>query len=474
MLPFDRNFAGGVASRPSIVSVLRQSVRNDPFDLCFERSSEVLGGRAAVAADRPGPWQIVKRFVGVFWLALQALREPRTYARPIQRKIFIVATSDNQVHAVQPVVDRLGAAAVAGDRAFGEWIRRRASLYALPFLPVLILRCLRATAYQRATLPASFSNYWLSYGLFLAACVMLRDRPSLVVLSSDHTTLPRTMAFAARFLGIPTAFIPHAGVTKGLPPLCFDAAFLDGLHAAQQYARAGPSNTVVFLAGVPRLDAILQRPPRESRRLAVCPALRDDAASVLELLSQAITVLPAGAVTIRPHPKEPAKQRYVQAALALGCVYSDAQKEPAGNVLQTVDIVVCGDSHLIAEARVARRWVVFFAPRGATGDQYGYIADGLPHAICRNGDDLLAFLSNAATKSRPPADGLDVYMATLGTLWEGRSTELIATTLLDLSNGRSQPGSIAWEPLGSAPAGSVFLPPRNPDGRRSADTGNAR
>ena len=189
------------------------------------------------------------------------------------------ATSKNQMHAVEPLVERLGDAAVRGDALSGKRMRYRAALYALPFLPVLIARCLWATAYQRATLRTSFANYWQSYGLFVASCLALRERPGLILLTNDHSALQRPIAFAARFMGVPTAFIPHAGVMKGLPPLCFNFAFLDGLHAVRQYARYGASNTTVLLAGTPRLDAVMQRRRAEGQRLGRCPALRDDAGS---------------------------------------------------------------------------------------------------------------------------------------------------------------------------------------------------
>jgi hypothetical protein len=440
-----------------IAKMLWQCVRNDPFDLCFEQSSEMLGKRVGDAALRLGPRQIAGRLLNVFRLALQALHARGAVEQPLRGKILVLGTSANQFHSVEPVIECLGAVAILGDAAFRQRMRHLAALYTLPFLPLMVLRCLNATAYQRSTLPASFADYWMSYGLFLAACRMLRAAPRLVLATSDHAAMQRTITFAARFMGIPTAFLPHAGVTKGLPPLSFDAAFLDGLYAARRYADCGRSKTAIFLAGVPRLDAVMQRPRRGRRRLGLCPGLCDDAALVIELVSRAVEALPAAAVTVRPHPREPAKERYIEMARALGCIYSDAQQEPAGTFLQTVDIVVCGDSNLIIEAKVAGRWVVIFAPPQARIiDQYGYIEDGLPHVICRDAADLLDFL--ATTNGRPPIDGLDRYMATIETLWEGRSAELVATTLLDLAAGRAHPGTLAWQPIASATT-DIWLPP---------------
>lgn len=442
--------------------MLAQALGSDPFDLCFEQSSEMLGQRVAVAAPRPGIRQRIGRLWSIPMLALSVLKgDTGRSSEPVRDRLFFVASSDNHVHAIRPVLERLGEGAVLGESRFNERLQQRGALWALPFVPVLTWRCLRASAQQRSTLAASLHTYWLAYGLFVAAArEFAKAPPSLVVLGSDHAFLPRVVGAAARFCGVPTAFIPHDGVTRGLPPLEFDYAFLDGVHMARAYRQCGPSTTSVLLAGVPRLDPVIQHRRAPGRRLALCPALRDDATAVLELLEEAVRVLSPDAVSIRPHPREPMRERYVAAARNFGCRFSDARVESAGDFLKWADIVVCGDSNLLAEARVARRWVVFFDPNNQSGDQYGYIADGLPHACCRNGAELLAFLSNDVTRSVPSDLSINALMATIGTCWEGRSGELVSLTLSDLAAGRSFDATVAWRTLEDAQAGRVFAPPR--------------
>ena len=152
---------------------------------------------------------------------------------------------------------------------------------------------------------------------------------ALIFLTSDHSALQRPIAFAARFMGVPTAFIPHAGVTKGLPPLCFNFAFLDGLHAARQYARYGASNTTVLLAGTPRLDAVMQRRRAEGRRLGICPGLRE-----MPIGLDALVGGRRRAVRRGDH-NSAASTRAGEGTLCsggarLGCVYSDANENPPG------------------------------------------------------------------------------------------------------------------------------------------------
>src|SRR5262245_29413635 len=272
------------------LALVRQCLRNDPFAVCWECSSARLNKSKPNEAV-PTLRNIVGRLADVFVLALRSLWDPTDWSKSIEARIFFLVKTANQAHAVQPIIDRLGETAVKSDAALLKWMSQRAARYALPFLPVLIFRTLLASKYQRSTLARHFVDYWLSYGLFIAAWVALRKRPHVIVLTNDHAPLPRAVALAAKFLRIPTAFVPHAGVMEGLPPLQFDVAFLDGLRSAQKYSEFGSSNTTVLLAGNCRLDSILRRPRSTRGRIAVCPAFGDDPDDVLQLLSALTRVL---------------------------------------------------------------------------------------------------------------------------------------------------------------------------------------
>lgn len=442
---------------PSRWAILRQCVRNDPFDLCYEDSSPVLRQRDGLAVMPRGIVAFLHRFAGVVVGAWRGAVS-RAPARPDwSGKVLFLATSANHKHALKPVADELGVDGASIDDATVRFLRLRAALYALPFLPVLLYRCIRARPYQRETLAVSFAHYWTSYGAFLACCEILARRPALLVLSSDHASLARAAMAAARTLGIPTAFIPHAGVTKGLPALAFDYAFLDGLYAAERYAERGRSSAIQYLAGTPRLDPVVRAPRVYERRVGMTVSLGADTSACIDLMAEMAQALPAGAVIVRPHPREPDRVRYVEAAARLGCVYSDARTEPIGEFLSRADIVICGDSNIILEAKVAGSWVVFFDPRPTCFDQYGYLADGLPNARCRTTAEVANFVLSPLTQEPPPAEGLDRFMATIGTPWLGKASVLVAQTLLGLANIDRASSRPAWRARPGSPG--IFLPP---------------
>ena len=53
-------------------------------------------------------------------------------------------------------------------------------------------------------------------------------RPNVIVLANDHSPFARAITSIARDLKVRTAYIPHAPVGNGFPPLAMDYAFLDG------------------------------------------------------------------------------------------------------------------------------------------------------------------------------------------------------------------------------------------------------
>lgn len=457
-MSFDRMGFRAWTDWSEFLRTLRQCVRNDPFELCWECSSEVMGRSRAPATRSSVLRGICGGVFHVLRLAFKARGKAEPWERQIAGKIFFFVKTDNQAHAVQPIVELLGREAVKSDSAFLDRVLRRAALLSLPFLPVLVVRCLAASAYQRRTLPRCVSDYWLSYGFFLAACLLLQNRPAVLVVSNDHTTLPRTMTRAASFKGVPTAFVPHAGVIEGLPPLCFDIAFLDGLATARKYGGFGPSRTKIYLAGNCRLDHVLREPVSGKGAILFCPGFEEDEAATLHVVEAVVSVFPPERVVIRPHPREPARQKYLDATQDFGCQFSDARWERAEVALSGTDIVVSGDSNMILEAKLARRWVAVFAPFRKPSDRYGYIAEGVPNAVCRDCTELIQFLQTAQAADPPIWADARKYMSTAGTRWEGRSAELIATSLRQLARADGDPATASWEAIEESIQQPVFVP----------------
>src|SRR5690348_13928177 len=115
------------AHAPGILRTLWQCIRNDPFDLCFEDASEALGRRVGDAPPL-GSRQVVGRFISFFMLAFRAVLEPKAVELPIEGKILVLATSANQLHAVESVMKYLGAVVVHADATFRERMNRWGAL----------------------------------------------------------------------------------------------------------------------------------------------------------------------------------------------------------------------------------------------------------------------------------------------------------------------------------------------------------
>lgn len=389
--------------------------------------------------------------------ALQSLCYRRDL-RCLDERIFFLATTANHLHAVQPIINRLGANAVQNDSSMLTWINQRAALYCLPYLPLVLFRCITASSYQRSTITTGFFEYWLTYGQFLAACVLFSHRPRLVVLSNDHRPLPRSMALAARTLGIPTVFIPHAGVMEGLPPLAFDYAFLDGHHACSKYLSFGPSTTIVFLGGNCKLDPLLQGVEKQQASILVSPSFGDNCDMIARLL---VALKEAGLshlVTIRPHPRDENNEFYAAFARQHDFYYSDAARISSESDLRRAEFVICGDSNIILEARFAGCRVIVFIAGQQLLDRYGYVADGLPDFITDDVADIIHYFMSRFDLDHEPNAQLVNFIGTLGTHWHGHSCELIADTLLYLKTTGTVNESI-WIPLEQQfPGNKVYSP----------------
>src|SRR5690606_16705276 len=132
----------------------------------------------------------------------------------------------------------------------------RAYLAGFPFIGQVLRSRRRAQGYRRIGYDHHLDRYLLTYGYFRASLEVLgRLGPKLLLLSNDHNMETRTLEHAASRLGIRTAYVQHASVAHGFPPLAFNLAFLDGLDAARKYDQPGYARSQVFLTGIPKGDA---------------------------------------------------------------------------------------------------------------------------------------------------------------------------------------------------------------------------
>lgn len=86
---------------------------------------------------------------------------------------------------------------------------------------------------------------WVAGSGFVLKKYIGRVSPDIVVLANDHSPFARVIFHVAAELGVVTAYIPHAPVSKEFPPLRMDHAFLDGEIQRELYERDGCKTEIV-------------------------------------------------------------------------------------------------------------------------------------------------------------------------------------------------------------------------------------
>lgn len=349
--------------------------------------------------------------------------------------VLVGVWSLNQQRALEPILRSMPNISVMSlhrDIQGPQFPESRAYPASLPFLPQLIRMYAASAGYQRIGFEHDFDRYLLTYGYFQTAVRVMRElRPKLVLVANDHTMETRTLEHAANRLGITTAYVQHASVTKGFPPLEFSLAFLDGRDAAEKYDVPGGNNPRVFLTGIPKADEArkLVRSRISLQRVGVCVNVLDPMPAVINFVEELTARSPQTEVVLRPHPSD---QRPWMTALP-EVEHSDAQTEPSFEFLNRVDGIVTGPSNIALEAALVGVGTVFVDFGNLGLDPYDFLQRGL----CRKVES-----ASEALEAIDPAQGptlreavLRDYCATVGTEYDGRSSELVRELITEELQG---------------------------------------
>lgn len=397
-------------------------------DLNYETSSEALGiyGYRPMKRLRRG---VGPNMVVFIFKLLRALFEWRPFDASIGSgaRVLVVVSSINQQRAVEAIVEHLRDVQVivldrqASGRRYPEF---GAYVFSLPFLPMALAHALRAVGYARIGYAQAFDDYWLTYGYYVALSRLLaRTKPELVIVANDHSMRSRTLMRAARDLGVATAYVPHASVSHGFPPLSVDVAFLEGIDTAEKYDMLGATETTtrVFLTGIARADTA-----RASARLrgeidtvGVCVNKLDPTQAVQRFVRELTSRTPNRTIIIRPHPSD---ARDWAALLSLPT--SNSRIEAPFDFLDRVDAIVTGPSNIALEAALVNVLPLFIDFAENDRDHYGFVRRGLCRKVA-TADEVVEILDGTRSWV-PPRDALRAYCATVDTPHDGRSAELVA------------------------------------------------
>ncbi len=402
---------------------------------------------------------------------------PRPTVPQDHRWVLFLGFSTNQGNALAPLqkalgADMLGTAPVSTIR----YPVGRAYLLSLPFIPILLWHLVTADGYRRTSLRMGLTNYLLTFGYYLTTRRYLaRHRPRVLVLSNDTTMFTRTAMHAAREFGIRTVYVQHAAVSDEFPALAFDVALLDGRDALHKYSAAGPSQTEAYLVGIQKADAFFDRINRGTGVASVGICINEiDPLERLEELMEAIRRHhPTLTVSVRPHPAD-TPERLAQVrdmAEAQGCRHSDPRQETSFQFLCSMDCIITGQSSIMLEAALLNVYPLFYDYAQNAMDMYKFLHNGLVDERITRPERVVELL-DGLTRERPSIrHRAKYYCATIGTTFDGRSTQL-ATSILDAQRNGGASTDV-WTRV-TMDGGMQVFELRQASPTRAGDTGSSR
>ncbi|MCM8622175.1 MAG: hypothetical protein NFW16_10690 [Candidatus Accumulibacter sp.] len=374
------------------------------------------------------------------------------------RAVFFYS-STNQRRSLAPIAERLAdsvrLAVCKDDRTMRDEPRQipllLPYLLSLLYLPWIVSEYFRASGYRRMSFEFALDDYLLScgYRLYLLE-VLRRKRPAAVIMANDHSMLNRVLCEVCRCLAIPTAYVQHASVTSKFPPLAFDYAFLDGRDALEKYTSGKSTHAIILLAGMPTLDSALQEVKSAGTAKNVIALCAHTGENIDDVVRVAEGIQLQGwrdvSVVIRPHPGDLRRMdQWRRRAAECRAGFSDPAVEDAGTLLIRSQAVVASDSNILLEAAMLRAKPICYPYSNPVVDWYGFIRHGVA-SYAGTLAELLPQLGDPSDWSRHWLSARR-YSEVIDTEFEGRSAELIASTLSDLTHKRSLPG--VWVACGT-------------------------
>ena len=294
------------------------------------------------------------------------------HRKKIRKKIWFIANTLNQRAALEPIQEKFEGSI---------WISRsyKKSIHLVDFRRIFyFLKYSKIVKTLRKIHPQKTEKFHLEVfkasGEYEFYLYMLKKySPELIVVSSDHSKMNRSIIYAAKTLGIPSIYIQHASVSKYFPNLEADLNLLEGRHAFDQYKRCGPINGKVMLIGMPKFDQYLKYRSEKKTidKIAFCLNPQDDLKIVDEAINYIITWFPNSEINIRKHPRDKRKVWFDMKDIN----YSQPELESTFEFLKNQDLVIAGESSIHLEATLLNIPAVqyAFSKNEKLNDYYGYV-----------------------------------------------------------------------------------------------------
>jgi hypothetical protein len=426
-------------------NLLKEVIKLDIYDLNFAYSSKELNLLSSNAARLPRRGILIRIF-SFMWHFLQSakgLKSAKLKSQLHPGSILFFSSSKNQFDSLEPLLSKMDNAFIlcggseenlACAQNFPVIFSYFLSLF---FFPIILPKFFASKGYRRETFYYIFDRYWLTYGYYILSWFKLNQlSPKALVVSNDHNMSNRVITDVANKQGVPTFYIQHASVTDNFPPLSFDYALLEGVDALKKYECAGSSESIVFLVGMPKADAYSQYHNNKPyvRSLGICVNMLDPVHQINRLCEQLRREFPGLNIYLRPHPGDKRTNLWNTISEKFKLSLSNSKLESSFDFLRKVDAILAGDSNIILEAALMNIYPIYYDFAQTELDWYGFQRNGLVNYY-RNPEDV-GFEIHRLLRFKPPIrEKASIYCSTIGTIYDGRSTELACNLIKQLTDG---------------------------------------
>lgn len=211
---------------------------------------------------------------------------------------------------------------------------------------------------------------WLLFRTFQTA---LADRTDVALITTNmQHPLSLGVVWAAVTTGHATDFYEHATTPRIVArDRGYREVYVQFEHTRAMLVEEGFDRHHVHALSAESTMADVERRP--VRSVGICINFFDS----LESIDDIATVLEERGlgVTYRVHDADPRYPQLARLAQRRGARFSDARKSAIASFLATVDLVIAGNSNVLADAVLARRQVVYYwSGRSDMNDYYGLVS----------------------------------------------------------------------------------------------------
>jgi hypothetical protein len=421
------------------VKILLSAIKLDIFELNYEFSSEKLGSAQTVPVRGYKPKPMYIHFILTFYYVIRsALKHLLMRKKRVDIKdILFFPVGIKHVWALNYVAKKVPKSCIIdpSDGLSEHLPPFKIRLYSLFFIPLVLKKYYYSLGYERKSFHYVFDNYLSIYGNYIVQrSFFQKHRVKAIVVANHYSPICTTVVKAAKDENIKTVYIQHAQVGENFPCLKCDYGLLEGYDALKKYDSCGPSNTEVFLIGMPKMDPFCSSVNKKNnlRKLGICINSLNPIYKVEDLIKKLISDFPVIDIILRPHPGDPDLKKWEEISSKCSLSYSNPLKEEAFAFLAKVDAIIVGDSSIALEAALLNVYPIYYDFAGLYLDYFGYIQNGLIDKHTNNYEDIRKWINELYQRKPDIRQRTKRYCSTVGTIFDGRSCELAAELITDL------------------------------------------